>query len=74
LLAYLEDHGTLLEAPKEQSIQALKSAIAPQKSGTFRKGQPGDWKEYFTEKNKEQFKATAGDLLIQMGYERDFDW
>jgi hypothetical protein len=52
----------------------LKSSVAPHKSGTFRKGQPGSWQEYFTAKNKEIFKQIAGDLLIQMGYEKDLSW
>lgn len=74
LLVYLEDRGMLMDVAKEQAVQTLKDAIAPRKSGTFRRGQPGNWREYFTEANKKQFKETAGDLLIQMGYERDFDW
>lgn len=34
----------------------------------------GDWKNVFTEKNKQEFKAAAGDLLVRMGYEEDNDW
>jgi hypothetical protein len=40
----------------------------------FRKGIAGDWKNTFTRKDKEIFKAAAGDLLVQLGYERDQDW
>jgi hypothetical protein len=40
----------------------------------FRKGVAGDWKNVFTEKNKQEFKAAAGDLLVRMGYEEDNDW
>jgi hypothetical protein len=40
----------------------------------FRKGIAGDWKSVFTEQNKQDFKATAGDLLIELGYEEDNDW
>ncbi len=34
----------------------------------------GAWKKYFSERHKEQFKKAAGDLLIEMGYEKDFNW
>ena len=40
----------------------------------FRKGIAGDWKNYFTERNKEVYKEEAGDLLIRLGYERDNNW
>ena len=40
----------------------------------FRKGVAGDWKNVFTERNKRDFKAAAGDLLIELGYEEDGDW
>jgi hypothetical protein len=35
----------------------------------YRKGIAGDWKNVFTEQNKQEFKAAAGDLLIELGYE-----
>ncbi len=40
----------------------------------YRKGIAGDWKNVFTEQNKQDFKAVAGDLLIELGYEKDYDW
>jgi hypothetical protein len=40
----------------------------------FRKGVAGDWKNVFTERDKEDFKAIAGDLLIELGYEEDDGW
>lgn len=40
----------------------------------FRKGIAGDWKNVFTEQDKQNFKAAAGDLLIKLGYEKDNDW
>jgi Sulfotransferase domain len=40
----------------------------------FRKGIAGDWKNVFTERNKHDFKAAAGDLLIELGYEENDDW
>ena len=39
-----------------------------------RKGIAGDWKNVFTERDKEVFKEEAGDLLISLGYEKDESW
>lgn len=41
---------------------------------TFRSGQIGEWKSHFTEQDKEMFKKNAGQLLIDLGYEQDFNW
>jgi hypothetical protein len=40
----------------------------------FRKGVAGDWKNVFTEKDREIFKEEAGALLVKLGYEEDDDW
>jgi len=40
----------------------------------FRKGIAGDWKNVFTEQDKRDFKAVAGELLIELGYEEDNNW
>jgi hypothetical protein len=74
LLDYLERRGFRPEISPSQAIQVLADAIAPHKSGTFRKGKPGNWREHFTEANKALFKEKAGDLLIRLGYEEDNNW
>src|SRR5215210_566524 len=43
-------------------------------SSFYRKGVAGDWKNYFTGRDKEIYKEEAGGLLIRLGYERDLDW
>jgi hypothetical protein len=43
-------------------------------SSFYRKGVSGDWKNYFTERDKEIYKQEAGELLIQLGYEKDDGW
>lgn len=44
-------------------------------SGSFmRKGVSGDWREVFTERDKKIFKEEAGDLLVELGYEKDLSW
>jgi len=74
LLEYLGQRGFHLRMPPPQAVAALETAIAPKKSGTFRKGQPGNWREHFTEANKDLFKEKAGDLLIRLGYEENSEW
>lgn len=75
LLDYLEGFGVEFSVPRPQAIEVLSQSIQPKKSGTFRKGQPGNWKEHFTEDNKRRFKAVAGDLLSRLNYEEnDQDW
>lgn len=41
---------------------------------TFKQGKIGRWKESFNEEHKKVFKEKYGDLLIQLGYEKDNNW
>ena len=41
---------------------------------TFREGKIGSWKKYFTPEHKQAFKQVAGQLLIDLGYEKDLNW
>jgi hypothetical protein len=43
-------------------------------SSHFRKGTAGDWREHFTEKVKDAFKARYPLLLARAGYEAGSDW
>jgi hypothetical protein len=74
LLDFLETRGSVPIFPRREAIGILKRFIFPQKSGTFRKGIPGNWREHFTDANKTHFIQVAGDLLVQLGYEEDGDW
>ena len=74
ILEYLEIFNFRSSIPHEKAIDILMDAIAPHKSGTFRKGQPGNWREHFTEGNVARFKGAAGELLVRLGYEEDEDW
>lgn len=63
------------------SIQLKKKFTShemnPEESHTFKKGGKGaigNWRNYFTEEHKKQFKKTAGQLLIDMRYEQDLSW
>ncbi|MDR3646391.1 MAG: sulfotransferase domain-containing protein [Candidatus Babeliales bacterium] len=44
------------------------------KTGTFRSGKIGSWKTNFTQKQKNTFKKNFGQLLIDLGYEKDLNW
>jgi hypothetical protein len=65
---------TDLRAPREVVLEAIQNSINPKTSRTFRSGNTGDWRKYFTEQHKMMFKDVAGDLLIQLGYEQDWNW
>ncbi|MBE9102928.1 sulfotransferase domain-containing protein [Vacuolonema iberomarrocanum] len=40
----------------------------------LRQGLPGNWRDYFTDTLKQAFQEQYGDLLIQLGYEKDSNW
>lgn len=74
ILDYLWEDLKDLHLTKIELLQKIKQNIVPENSGTFRKGRIGDWKHEFTETHKEAFKKVAGELLIQLGYEKDNNW
>lgn len=74
ILDYLEARGYLPALPRQKQIEVLSQSINPKKSGTFRKGLAGGWREYFNDANIALFKELSGDLLIQLGYETSNDW
>jgi sulfotransferase 6B1 len=74
LLDYLAGRGFQPEAGRVKAVETLQAAIAPGRSGTFRKGKPGNWREHFSPENVRLFKEQTGDLLVRLGYEQDQDW
>ncbi len=74
MLDYLQLRGAQISTGKEEAVDILSSGIAPRKSGTFRKGQPGNWRQHFTPDNVRKFKEIAPNLLIKLGYETSEDW
>jgi hypothetical protein len=38
------------------------------------KGQAGNWRRLFTERDKTLFKSIAGETLVRWGYEKNMDW
>jgi sulfotransferase family protein len=76
-LNHIIDHfiaSAPLEVPRRLIFESLESSINPSRSPTFRSGKTGEWKRHFTEEHKKIFKSVAGDLLIQLGYEKDDKW
>ena len=71
-----EISGIALHVGLEKSDEEIMSVAQNLFGGTstFNKGQIGSWKEFFSEEHKEAFKAIAGQLLIDLGYESGFDW
>lgn len=43
-------------------------------AGKDKAGQIGSWKNHLTPEHKKLFKRIAGQLLIDLGYEKDFNW
>ena len=74
MLDEVQKTGYKVPAPREKAVVALTEAIQPRKSHTFRSGKTGGWKEHFTEEHKKLFKEVAGDLLVQLGYEKNNHW
>ena len=62
---------------KKHSFEAKtggrKQGYESQKSH-YRKGISGDWKNYFQEEHIKQFKRITGELLIELGYEKNMNW
>lgn len=74
LLDYLERHGFQLEVDRREATAVLGAAVQPKKSGTFRSGKVGDWRQHFTQTNVDFFKQSTGELLVKLGYEDDDTW
>jgi hypothetical protein len=74
ILTHIRTKGFEPQIPHEEAVQTLIAAMEPARSETYRKGRAGAWREHFSERNIELFKAHAGKLLIDLGYENDLDW
>jgi hypothetical protein len=74
ILDYLAGKGYQAKIERSEAIEVLGNAIMPNRSGTFRKGKPGSWREYFTQHNVDFFKQSTGNLLVELGYEEDDNW
>ncbi|MFB5192595.1 sulfotransferase domain-containing protein [Alicyclobacillus fastidiosus] len=73
IVHYLWD-GLKPPVPYEEMVNLMEASIDPQHSNTFRKGEIGSWRQELDGSLVQDFKRVAGDLLIESGYERDYDW
>ena len=74
MIKHLEKYETKLNCGISTAVDILIDKIQPYKSGTYRKGVPGEWKEHFSDSNKMLFKKITGNLLQDLGYEKSGDW
>jgi len=74
MLNQIEKTGYIIPTSRGKSLEILMQAIQPKKSHTFRSGKTGGWREHFSDEHKALFKEVAGDLLVQLGYEKSNDW
>jgi len=74
MLDEVEKTGYKIPTPREKALAILVRAIQPRKSHTFRSGKTEGWREHFTEEHKNLFKDVAGNLLVELGYEKNNDW
>jgi hypothetical protein len=63
-----------VEATGFERLSARERGQEDSTSVRFRKGVAGDWRNAFSEEDKRVFKEEAGELLIELGYEEDYDW
>ena len=63
-----------VEAASFEQLSGGRAQGEEDSASFYRKGIAGDWKNHFTEEDRRAFKEEAGELLIQLGYERDLDW
>lgn len=62
------------ESNEELIVRNALANISPSNSHTFRQGKVRGWQNVFSHEHKEQMKAIAGDLLIELEYEKDTNW
>ena len=74
IIQFVESRGFATDVSAIEMLDALSKSIDPERSPTFRSGTSGAWKEQFSDQHKSLFKALSGDLLIQLGYEKDQNW
>jgi len=79
ILAFLDlpaDRATVDDMLRRSSFKFTTGRDNGREKSTsfYRKGIAGDWTNHFSQTDKGVFKALAGDMLIELGYERDLNW
>lgn len=47
---------------------------AEDRTSFYRKGVAGDWRNHFTDEDRQEFKQICGQLLMELGYEQNDAW
>jgi len=77
LVEQILDYLGISLSAEQVKTQFASRSLNPEESHTFKKGGKGSiggWQAYFKEAHKRAFKDVAGDLLIELGYEKDLAW
>jgi hypothetical protein len=69
---YAEHTGRPIE--RDAFVASALVRAEPHRSPTYRTSQVGGWREVFDDAHRDAFKAAAGEMLIELGYERDLNW
>jgi Sulfotransferase domain len=59
---------------RKKLVNSMVNNINPLKCPTFRKGKIGSWKNEFDDELTKLFKENAGNLLMDLKYEKSNDW
>jgi hypothetical protein len=65
---------TTAAVDQDTATAEMLGHIAPARSHTFRSGEKSGWRKAFTPEHRRLFREVAGDLLIELGYEKDHSW
>jgi hypothetical protein len=63
-----------VDSARFESLSQGRERGEEDSSSFFRKGIAGDWRTVFTEEDRRIFKEAAGEMLVELGYEKDHGW
>lgn len=64
----------IVEKHRFEKVSGKRAPGMENAESFYRKGISGDWRNYFTDRDKRIYKEAAGELLVKLGYETDDDW
>ncbi|MBA3389008.1 MAG: sulfotransferase domain-containing protein [Rubrobacter sp.] len=73
LIGARDDGGVVRRCVEKRSFESITRRPAGDEDSAsfFRKGVAGDWRSVFTERDRRIYGEIAGDLLAELGYDRD---
>jgi hypothetical protein len=64
----------ILEAHRFEKLTGGRSKGNADPESHLRKGEPGDWKNHFTDQVAEAFEDAYGDIVTKLGYTKSSDY